>query len=105
MHQFLVVGRGRRMYDVDGWEDHQSSIRNNASGGHMLDEQMIAKLEAWVQTHPDSADTPFMNVSTGENYTVRDLLKQVQASLAGTAVLTETVQAELNQLESWVGGL
>lgn len=71
----------------------------------MLDDEMMTKLEAWVQTHPDSADTPFMNVSTGQQYTVRGLLNSLQASLAGTAVLSETVQAELNQLESWVGGL
>ncbi len=77
----------------------------DALGGHMLDDEMMTKLEAWVQTHPDSADTPFMNVSTGQQYTVRGLLNSLQASLAGTAVLSETVQAELNQLESWVGGL
>ena len=80
-------------------------LSSHVLGGPMLDEQMITKLEAWVQSHPDSADTPFMNVSTGENHTVRDLLNSLQASLAGTAVLTDTVQAELNQLESWVGGL
>jgi len=71
----------------------------------MLDEKMIAKLESWIESHPDSADTPFMNVSTGQQHTVRDLHKTLQASLAGTVVLTDTVQDELNQLETWVGGL
>jgi hypothetical protein len=71
----------------------------------MLDEQAVTKLEAWVQSHPESADTPFMNVSTGQQYTVRGLLNSLQASLAGTLVLNDTVQAELNQLETWVGGL
>ncbi len=71
----------------------------------MLDEKMITKLEAWIESHPESADTPFMNVSTGQQHTVRDLLNSLQASLAGTAVLSDTVQAELNQLETWVGGL
>ena len=46
-----------------------------------------------------------MNVSTGQQYTVRGLLNSLQASLAGTLVLNDTVQAELNQLETWVGGL
>ena len=71
----------------------------------MLDEQAVTKLEAWVQSHPESADTPFMNVSTGQQYTVRGLLNSLQASLAGTLVLNDTVQAELNQLETWVGEL
>ena len=71
----------------------------------MLDEQMVTKLEAWVQAHPESADTPFMNVSTGDHYTVRGLLKNLQASLSGAVVLNDKEQAELNQLETWVGGL
>mgnify|MGYP003340104725 CR=1 FL=1 len=71
----------------------------------MFDEQMIKKLEDWVVSNPESADTPFLNVSTGEEYTVRTLLSSLQASLAGKAVLSDTTQAELHQLESWVGGL
>ncbi|MFN7898057.1 MAG: hypothetical protein ACK5N0_00135 [Synechococcaceae cyanobacterium] len=71
----------------------------------MFDEQMIKKLEDWVQSNPESADTPFLNVSTGEEYTVRTLLSNLQASLTGRAVLSDTTQAELNQLQTWVGGL
>lgn len=71
----------------------------------MFDEQMVKKLEDWVQSNPESADTPFLNVSTGQEYTVRTLLSNLQASLAGKAVLSDTTQAELNQLETWVGAL
>lgn len=71
----------------------------------MFDEQLIKKLEDWVQANPESADTPFLNVSTGEEYTVRSLLGSLQASLSGRAVLSETAQAELNKLETWVGAL
>lgn len=71
----------------------------------MFDEQMIKKLEDWVQSNPESADTPFLNVSTGEEYTVRTLLSSLQASLTGKAVLSDTTQAELNQLQTWVGAL
>lgn len=71
----------------------------------MFDEQMIKKLEDWVQSNPESADTPFLNVSTGEEYTVRTLLSNLQASLTGKAVLSDTTQAELNQLQTWVGAL
>jgi len=71
----------------------------------MLNDQTIKKLEAWVQSHPESADTPFMNVSTGEEYTVRGLLNGLRASAAGEVKLTESLQAELNQIETWIGGL
>ncbi|MEB3169216.1 MAG: hypothetical protein VKK97_10865 [Synechococcaceae cyanobacterium] len=71
----------------------------------MFDEQTIKKLEDWVQSNPDSADTPFLNVSTGQEYTVRTLLSNLQASVTGNAVLSDTTQAELNQLETWIGGL
>lgn len=71
----------------------------------MFDEQMTKKLEDWVQSNPESADTTFLNVSTGKEYTVRTLLNNLQASQAGTAVLSDTILAELNQLETWVGGL
>ncbi|MFM8276720.1 MAG: hypothetical protein ACKN89_07000 [Cyanobium sp.] len=71
----------------------------------MFDEQTIKKLEDWVRSNPDSADTPFLNVSTGQEYTVRTLLSNLQASVTGNAVLSDTTQAELNQLETWIGGL
>lgn len=71
----------------------------------MLDEKSIQKLEAWVDSHPESADTPFMNVSTAQEYTVRGLLSQARACLAGQAELSESLQSELNQINSWIGGL
>ncbi len=71
----------------------------------MLDNQLIEKLQTWVNTHPDSADTPFMNVATGEEFTVRGLLGRLKASAAGEAVLTESLMTELKQLEGWIGGL
>jgi hypothetical protein len=71
----------------------------------MLDEQLIKKLEAWVDSHPESADTPFMNVSTGEEFTVNGLLGKIRASVAGEVQLSESLQSELNQIENWIGGL
>lgn len=71
----------------------------------MVDEQTIQKLEAWVNSHPESADTPFMNMSTKEEFTVRGLLARARACLAGEAELSESLQSELNQLETWIGGL
>jgi hypothetical protein len=71
----------------------------------MLDNQLVEKLQVWVESHPESADTPFMNVSTGEEFTVRGLLSNLRASLAGEAELSESLQSELKQIETWIGGL
>ncbi len=71
----------------------------------MLDNEAVAKLEAWVDTHPESADTPFMNVSTGQELTVRGLLGKLRSRDAGEAQLSESLQSELNQVKNWIGGL
>lgn len=71
----------------------------------MLDNEAVTKLEAWVDTHPESADTPFMNVSTGEEFTVRGLLGKLRASAAGEVQLSASLQSELNQVKTWIGGL
>lgn len=70
-----------------------------------MENHTIEKLEEWVASHPESADTPFMNVATGEEFTVRGLLNQLQARAAGQVQLSETLQTELKQIESWIGGL
>jgi hypothetical protein len=74
-------------------------------GNIMLSDQNIKKLDAWIQSHPESADTPFMNVATGKEYTVRGLLNNLRASAAGGVQLSESLQSELNQIETWIGGL
>jgi hypothetical protein len=71
----------------------------------MLDKELIGKLAAWVESHPESADTPFMNLSTGEEFTIRGLLSMAQAALAGEAQLSDSLQSELGNLEAWIGGL
>jgi len=71
----------------------------------MLDNQLIQKLEVWVESHSESADTPFMNVSTGEEFTVRGLLNNLRASIAGEVQLSKSLQSELDQIETWIGGL
>ena len=71
----------------------------------MSDNQLAEKLQAWVDSHPESADTPFINVSTGEEFTVRGLLSKLRASLAGKVELSESLNAELNQIKDWIGGL
>jgi hypothetical protein len=70
----------------------------------MLDNEAVSKLEAWVDTHPESADTPFMNVSTGQEFTVRGLLGKLRAR-DGEAQLSDSLQTELNQIKKWIGGL
>lgn len=71
----------------------------------MLDKELIEKLQTWVDSNPESADTPFMNVSTGEEFTVRGLLGKLQASVAGAEQLSTSIHSELVQIEKWIGGL
>ena len=71
----------------------------------MLDNNLIEKLQKWVDANPESADTPFVNISTGEEFTIRGLLSLVRSSVAGEALLSDSVQSEINKLESWIGGL
>jgi hypothetical protein len=71
----------------------------------MSQQQTVEKLQAWVESHPESAETPYMNLATGQEYTIRGLLKSLQASLAGEAQLSEPLQAELKNVETWIGGL
>lgn len=70
----------------------------------MLDNQLVEKLQQWVDTHPESADTPFMNMSTGEEFTVRGLLRMLRVSAAGEAPLSESLQTELQMVQAWIGG-
>ena len=71
----------------------------------MLNEELIEKLGAWVEAHPEAADTPYMNLSTGVETTIRNLLHMARASLAGEVQLDPSFQTELDNIESWVGGL
>jgi hypothetical protein len=71
----------------------------------MLNEQLIEKLDAWIEANPESADTPFMDVSTGEEYTLRGLLGMLRASAAGETQLSESFLSGLGDLENWIGGL
>jgi hypothetical protein len=70
----------------------------------MLDDQLIEKLQEWVEAHPESADTPFMNVSTGQEFTVTGLLSKLQASVAGEVQLSDSLQSEIDQIKDWIGG-
>ncbi len=71
----------------------------------MQDNQAVEKLQAWVDSHPESADTPFMNMATGEEFTVRGLLRMLRASAAGEMQLSESLQTELQMVQTWVGGI
>lgn len=71
----------------------------------MSQTQFVDKLQAWVDSNPESADTPFMNLSTGQEYTIRGLLKSLQRSQAGEAQLDESLEVELRNVETWIGGM
>jgi hypothetical protein len=71
----------------------------------MLNEELVEKLAAWIEANPEAADTPYMNLSTGVEVTIRNLYSMAQASLAGEVQLDESLQSELDNVEEWIGGL
>jgi len=71
----------------------------------MLNEELVKKLEAWVDAHPEEADTPYMNVTLKTEMTLRNLVNMAKASLAGEVQLDPKLEEELTNLETWVGGL
>jgi hypothetical protein len=71
----------------------------------MLNQEQVEKLEAWVDANPEAADTPYLNLSTGVQTTVRNMLNMAKASLSGELKLDPSLQAELDKIETWIGGL
>jgi hypothetical protein len=70
-----------------------------------LDQKSVAKLEAWVDANPEAADTVYMNLATGVQTTVRNMLSMAKASLSGELKLDPSLQSELDKIETWLGGL
>lgn len=71
----------------------------------MLTLELVEKLEAWVDAHPEAADEVYMDLSTGVQTTVRNMLSMAKASLAGELMLDKSLQSELDNIEAWLGGL
>jgi len=71
----------------------------------MLDNSLIEKLEKWVKAHPEAANEPFINMSTGDEYTLATIAMMLRASAEGEAQLSESLEPQLADLEVWVGGL
>ncbi len=69
----------------------------------MLDNEIVEKLQAWVDAHPESADAAFMNMSTGEEFTLRGLLSALKESVSGERPLSDSLSTELQQIEAWIG--
>ncbi len=64
---------------------------------------MIEKLEKWVEENPDAADAPTINITTGKEFTVRQVLDQLKKAKAEDV---EIVDAEIltitSQIEEWL---
>lgn len=71
----------------------------------MLSQELVVKLEAWVDANPEAADTVYMNVATGVQTTVRNMLNMAKASLSGELRLDPSLQLELDKIETWIGEL
>lgn len=63
----------------------------------------IKKLEQWIQDHPDKADTPFMNVTTQEQFTLTQILETMKKEKeSGVAITEEGFLHVKAQVVDWI---
>jgi len=63
----------------------------------------VEKLEKWVKENPEAADAMTINMTTGQEFTVRGVLEDLKREKAGEAVLIDRgVQEVRKQVEQWM---
>lgn len=64
---------------------------------------MIEKLEKWIEENPDAADAPTINITTGKEFTVRQVLDQLKKAKAEDVEIVDAeVLAITSQIEEWL---
>lgn len=67
---------------------------------------LIAKLEKWVKEHPEEADAPTINMTTGKKFTIREIFEELKKEKeSGIAIVDEEILEVKNLTEKWLGGL
>jgi len=64
---------------------------------------LVEKLEKWISEHPEEADVPTINMTTGKESTIREtyeLLKKEKET--GTRILDKEVLEMKKDVEKWV---
>ncbi|MCK4816450.1 hypothetical protein KA005_11840 [bacterium] len=67
---------------------------------------LVEKLEKWISEHPEEADVPTINMTTGKESTIREtyeLLKKEKET--GTRILDKEVLEMKKDVEKWVDEL
>lgn len=63
----------------------------------------IEKLEKWVKENPEAADASTINITTGQEFTIRGVLEDLKKERAGEAVMIDKgVQEVRKQVEAWM---
>ena len=70
------------------------------------EEELIQKLEKWVQEHPDEAKVSHINLTTQKEFTIEGILHQlVEAKRTDSAILDKDTLDVKEQIGKWIGGL
>jgi hypothetical protein len=63
----------------------------------------IEKLEKWVKENPEAADAPTINITTGKEFTIRDVLKELKKEkVSGIVSIDKEVIEIKKQIEEWL---
>ena len=63
----------------------------------------VEKLEKWVSEHPEEADLKTMNVTTGREISIRDVLKELtKEKETKVSIVDEEILAQRREIESWL---
>jgi hypothetical protein len=64
--------------------------------------ELIEKLEKWVTEHPDDADVTHINITTQQEFTIREFLGQLKKERDGTVILDKNTLEIKDMIKEWV---
>jgi len=70
----------------------------------LKDDELVAELEKWVAENPEAADAKTINITTGKEFTLRQILNELkQEQASGKAIADEQVLQVKTQIKKWLG--
>ena len=64
---------------------------------------LVEKLEKWISEHPEEADVPTINMTTGKESTIRETYELIKKEKeTGTRILDKEVLEMKKDVEKWV---
>jgi hypothetical protein len=71
----------------------------------MSEEKLVEKLTTWVEEHPEEADIPHINLTTEEEFTIREVLDRlVEEEESGVAIVDDAMLELKGLVTDWIGG-